>query len=271
VIQTQKVSFVSEVGTVFKDLNNNCWSYVGRFESTYIAPINVNAITFNGNFFDGSPNVTYPDCSTCEIQPIDLCLTYTYFNAQRCDNGQNIVVKSCYLEPTPITFNTFEFGISGSFTQLLDLNVNVGDFAYVPDPSGDFCILILSTASQQDTSYIAGSLAFSPISNCSSCPVYRTYVANSCDGTEQNITILDFASSEQLSVGTTVSVGNSTTCYVITEYLGILANLFASTSFSNFVTASFEDCQSCIDSFNISGGGSGGGRGRIVGGFRYAI
>jgi hypothetical protein len=261
VIQTQKVSFVSEIGTTFKDLNNNCWSYIGRFDSSYIAPIDMNAVTFNGNFFDGSPSLTYPDCTSCETQPIDLCLTYQYFNAQRCDNQEIIVVKSCYAEPTTLTFNTFEFGIAGSFTQLLDLNVKVGEFAVVSDPSGDFCVSILSTASEQNTTFVAGTLAFSPTSNCSSCPVYRTYTANSCDGTQQNITILDLASATQLSIGTVVSTTISTTCYVIIGYTGIVANLFTSPTLTNFVSTSFGNCQECIDAFNTSGGGGGGGGG----------
>jgi hypothetical protein len=254
VIQTQKVSFVSEIGTTFKDLNNNCWSYIGRFDSNYIAPINMNAVTFNGDFFDGSPSLTYPDCTTCEAQPLDLCLTYQYFNAQRCDNQENIVVKSCYTEPTTLTFNTFEFGFAGNFTQLLDLNVKVGEFAIVSDPSGDFCVSILSTASQQNTPFIAGTLAFSPTSNCSSCPVYRTYTANSCDGTEQNITILDLASAAQLSIGTVVSTTISATCYVIIGYAGIVANLFTLPTLTNFVNTSFGNCQECNDSFNTNGG-----------------
>lgn len=261
VIQTQRVSFVTEINVTFKDSNNDCWFYVGRFDSTYIAPPTVTDITYNGNFFDGAPSLTYPDCDTCQIQPLDLCLTYQYFNATRCDNGQGIVVKSCYIEPTPITFNTFEFGISGSFTQLLDLNVKVGDFAYVSDPSGDFCISIVSQTTQQNTNYIAGSLAFSPISNCSSCPVYRTYTANTCDGTQQNITILDLATAPQLAIGTIVSVGNNTTCYIITGYSGLIANLFTSPSLGNFVSSSFVDCPTCISSFTTGGGDTGGGGG----------
>ena len=259
VIQTQQVSFVSDINVTFKDSNNDCWFYIGRFDSTYIAPPTVTNITYNGNFFDGAPSQTYPDCSTCQVQPLDLCLTYQYFDATRCDNGQGIVVKSCYIEPTEITFNTFEFGFAGSFTQLLDLNVKAGDFAYVSDPSGDFCVSIVSLTTQQNTNYIAGSLAFSPISNCSSCPVYRTYVANTCDGTQQNITILDLASAPQLAIGTIVSIGINTTCYVITEYNGLIANLFTSPSLGNFVSTSFTDCPTCIESFNISGGGGGGG------------
>ena len=252
VIQTQKVSFVSEIGTTFKDLNNNCWSYIGRFDSNYIAPIDINAVTFNGDFFDGSPSLTYPDCTSCETQPIDLCLTYQYFNAQRCDNQEIIVVKSCYTEPTELIINTFEFGIAGSFTQLLDLNVKVGEFAVVSDPSGDFCVSILSTASEQNTTFVAGTLAFSPISNCSSCPVYRTYTANSCDGTQQNITILDLTTAPQLSIGTVVSTTISTTCYFITGYSGIVTNLFTVPTLTNFVNTSFGNCQDCNNSFNTN-------------------
>jgi len=68
VIQTQKVSFVNEVNLSFKDVNNNCWYYVGMFDTTYIAPPTVTTLTFNGNFFDGAPSLTYPDCVTCSTE-----------------------------------------------------------------------------------------------------------------------------------------------------------------------------------------------------------
>lgn len=259
VIQTQQLSFVPEVGITFKDSKNNCWYYIGRFDSTYIAPPTVSALTYEGNFFDGVPTITYPDCLTCESQPIDLCQTYQYYNATRCDNGQNIVVKSCYIEPTPITFNTFEFGVAGSSTQLLDFNIKVGDFAIVSDPAGDFCVSIKSVTTQQITPFIASSLAFTPISSCSSCPVYRTYTANSCDGTEQNITLYGLSTSPQLSIGTVVSIVPNTTCYVITGYSGLLQNVWASPTLSNFISSTFTDCPTCIASFNTSGGDNGGG------------
>jgi len=261
VIQTQKVSFVSDINVTFKDSYNDCWFYVGRFDQSYIAPPTVTPITYTGNFFNGAPTQTYPDCTTCQTQPLDLCLDYRYFNATRCDNGQAIVVKSCYTEPTPITLNTFTFGFAGSSTQFLDLNVQVGGFAYVADPAGDYCITINSSTTQQNTTIVAGSLAFSPISNCTACPVYRTYVANSCDGTQQNITILDLQTAPQLAIGTIVSVGNSTTCYVITSYSGLIANLFTSPSFSNFISSTFADCPTCITSFTTGGGDTGGGGG----------
>jgi hypothetical protein len=66
VIQTQKITFVNDVNTSFKDENDNCWYYVGRFETTYIAPQTVLSGTFNGNFFSTAPNTTYDNCTDCQ-------------------------------------------------------------------------------------------------------------------------------------------------------------------------------------------------------------
>lgn len=52
VIQTQKVSFVNDTNPQFNDTNNNCWYYLGMFDSTYIPPTKVLTITYTGNFFD---------------------------------------------------------------------------------------------------------------------------------------------------------------------------------------------------------------------------
>lgn len=65
-IQTQVVSFANIPETIFKDTLGYCWTYIGRFDSTYIAPPTVVAITYDGNSFDGSLSLTYPDCITCE-------------------------------------------------------------------------------------------------------------------------------------------------------------------------------------------------------------
>jgi hypothetical protein len=65
VIQTQPVSFTIAVNEVFKDNDGNCWYYVGRFDSSYIAPPRVNPINFGGNYFTGAPSQTFTDCVTC--------------------------------------------------------------------------------------------------------------------------------------------------------------------------------------------------------------
>jgi hypothetical protein len=82
-IQTQVVPFANQPGVIFKDTLGYCWVYIGRFESTYIAPPSVFTINFEGNYFDGSLSLTYPDCVTCQTPappPVSSCKTYTIYN-----------------------------------------------------------------------------------------------------------------------------------------------------------------------------------------------
>jgi hypothetical protein len=65
VIQTIQVSGVTQIGATFKDSSNNCWRYVGTFESNYIAPINVVATTYQGDYFVGRQSTLYDNCNTC--------------------------------------------------------------------------------------------------------------------------------------------------------------------------------------------------------------
>lgn len=65
VIQTQPVSFTIAVNEVFKDNDGNCWYYVGRFNTSYIAPPKVTPINYGGNYFTGVPSQTYSNCETC--------------------------------------------------------------------------------------------------------------------------------------------------------------------------------------------------------------
>jgi hypothetical protein len=70
VIQTLPLSFTISVNSVFKDSNGNCWSYVGVFESNYIALPNVNVVDFNGNYFTGiSSPIIFSNCTTCTQSP----------------------------------------------------------------------------------------------------------------------------------------------------------------------------------------------------------
>jgi hypothetical protein len=255
-IQTQVVSFANQPGAIFKDTQGYCWTYVDRFDSTYIAPPSVITVTFEGNYFDGSSSLTYPDCTTCETPTIQGS-AYNYFNAIRCDNGGTVVVKSLYTEPVPITFNTFEFGFVGTNTQFIDFNVVIGTIVTVSDPAGDFCCTIDSITTSQNTNYIVFK-PLSQISNCGTCPTYKTYIANACDGTEQNITILDLNSTTTLAIGTVVTTNVNTTCYTIISYSGVITDSWVNTS-TKFIAQSFVDCPTCISSFDSGSGGGGGG------------
>ena len=265
-IQTQVVSFANQPGAIFKDTQGYCWTYVDRFDSTYIAPPSVITVTFEGNYFDGSSSLTYPDCTTCET-PMLEGTTYNYFNATRCDNGGTVVVKSLYVEPTStnvgLTPASFEVNLdifdSGS-SIFIDNNIKIGDIVTVSDPSGDFCCTVDSTTISQNTNYIV----FRPIStitNCGACPTYKTYIANACDGTEQNITILDLNSSVTLPIGTVVSTNVNTTCYTIISYNGVITDSWVSLGFTKFIAQSFTDCPTCFATFASSSDGNSGGGG----------
>ena len=265
IIQTQVVSFANQPGAIFKDTQGYCWTYIDRFDSTYIAPPSVITVTFDGNYFDGSSSQIYSDCTICETPAAKVGTTYNYFNATRCDNGGTVVVKSPYTEPIPITFNTFEFGFAGTNTQFIDFNVVVGTIVTVSDPTGDFCCTIDSVAQSQNTNYLVYK-PLSPITSCGVCPTYRKYTANACDGSEQNVTIYTptsvapfaFAGSDG---GNIVSVTTTTTCYTIVNYDGIVTDYYINSNTTKFVVQGYVDCQTCFDASNSSSGGGGGGGG----------
>jgi hypothetical protein len=65
VIQTTQVYGITQIGATFKDSSNNCWRYVGRFETNYIPPINVVATTYDGDYFVDRQSTLYDSCDTC--------------------------------------------------------------------------------------------------------------------------------------------------------------------------------------------------------------
>ena len=271
-IQTQVVSFANQPGAIFKDSLGYCWTYVGRFDSTYIAPPSVITVTFEGNYFNDAISLTYPDCTTCET-PIIIDGNYNYFNGVRCDNGASIVVKSLNLQSETSTsfninlniFNLGDFGIP-QVDLNFDLNVKIGDIVTVSDPTGDFCCTITNTTTAQNTNYDVAK-PINVIPNCSSCPTYKTYLANACDGTEQNVTILAPNNSVTLSIGTIIKTNVNVNCYTIIGYSGVIADVWANPQFTRFVDQTFTDCPTCLSSIpstSDGSGGSGGGGGEVL-------
>ena len=66
VVQTQPVSFNAYPENVFKDSSGNCWRYVDRYSSNYIAPSGIVVITYGGNYFASAPNYIYSSCIICQ-------------------------------------------------------------------------------------------------------------------------------------------------------------------------------------------------------------
>lgn len=257
IIQSEKVTFATEAGAIFKDSSNYCWTYLGRFLATYIAPQNVSPVTFNGNYFNGAPSLLYQTCESCETVPLSFCDTYLYWSGTRCDNGETVVVKSCYIDTTNLVINYFELGQFGNITTNFDFNVKVNDVVLGNDGTVDFCMTIENSVVTQATNITVAKPLVS--TNCGTCPVYKKYTANACDGSEQNVTIYAPSTSTTLSAGTFVSVTINTTCYTILSYVGIVADQFTTLGATKFVGDTFSDCETCNNSFAIGGGGGGGG------------
>ena len=265
IIQSVKVTIASEAGVIFKDNSGICWTYIGRFEPTYIAGPGVTTITYTGNYFDGIPTNIFSTCESCQtVPPVDLCATYQYWSGTRCDNGETIIVKSCYIVSTPFDINTFQFGVGGTTAGYLDFNVKVGEIATGNDGTNDFCIAINSEVGIQTASYIVSKPFGTTITSCSACPTYRKYTARACDNSEQNVTIYTptsvapfaFAGSDG---GNIVSVTTNNTCYTILNYDGIVIDYYITPSTSNFVLQGYTDCQLCSEAAAASRSGGGGG------------
>ena len=90
IIQTEQVPFTDIAGIIFKDNSGNCWTYQGAFESDYIPPPTVIAITYQGNYFVGVSSTTYPTCEDCETVA-SLCNNYRIEN-----NTQSSISVSWY-------------------------------------------------------------------------------------------------------------------------------------------------------------------------------
>ena len=67
IIQTQGYQTSLLVNSVIKDADDNCWSYLGAYSNTYIPPINVNPITYTGNYFASYTSSSFVDCQACLV------------------------------------------------------------------------------------------------------------------------------------------------------------------------------------------------------------
>jgi len=65
IIQTQSYQSPLSNNSVIKDLDGNCWEFLGAYSNTYIIPINVNPITYTGNYFGSSTSTIFASCGLC--------------------------------------------------------------------------------------------------------------------------------------------------------------------------------------------------------------
>jgi len=236
IVQTEQVGIANIPGTIFKDSNNICWTYLGEFDNSYITPTNKFYLTYEGNFFEKErllPPVYYPDCQTCYLTQVSAC-TEIYFGAERCDNGESIVVKVC--DVGPITGN-------------LKLTPTVGDVCGIINPNGDdFCVTLMSQVSAMDTEYGVITPAWNTY-DCNSCPIYRVYSVNSIDGLIEDMVVNDSISSEILEEGKIVNLNVDGNCFIINYYMGIKANYLYNPNTTPTINEVFDTTQSCVSKF----------------------
>ena len=67
IIQTQSYQSSLSINSVIKDIDDNCWSYLGVYSNTYIPPTNVNPITYTGNYFASYTSASFVDCQACLV------------------------------------------------------------------------------------------------------------------------------------------------------------------------------------------------------------
>ena len=78
VVQTIQSPITMIIGETFKDVDQNCWKYVGQFPSSYIVPPTYIPVTFNGDYFATAFPTVYVDCQTCLTTP--TCYEYGFEN-----------------------------------------------------------------------------------------------------------------------------------------------------------------------------------------------
>jgi hypothetical protein len=255
VIQTQSVSFPITVNQVFKDSMGNCWKYLGQFETSYIPPITVDSVNYNGNYFSTAINYAYNSCTECQtVVPLDPCTNYLYYNLQRCDNGDIIQGKACDLGSSPLTINFFELGVFGSTTSSVNFNPTVGTtlVVYSYDTNNNitdkFCATITSTSNTVTTSNILQVPLIGTTYNCNTCALYYKYQVTDCTN-GGTFDLYQHYTQTQLNVGQVIGVNENTNCYTVTSQLGLVyeqylgALLIGGTVFT--YNQNYTDCNEC--------------------------
>jgi len=232
VIQTEKCFSTDLVGSIFKDSNGNCWVYMGEYDDSYIPPTTVFPINYSGDFFqaqNGLPRIYYPSCETCQLTTVSGC-SITYFNATRCDNGLSVVVKVCNVGP-----------VSGP-TKLMP---SIGQVHGILNPSGDdFCVTLTSFNNQNNTDYEIVTSAWQNYT-CNTCPIFREYLVNSCDGLVQNLKVFAPLSFQYVDYFKGVNIYQDNTCYIVQEYLGIESQPNYQEGITPTIIQVFSNCEDC--------------------------
>ena len=260
VIQTQPVTFVGTEGRTFKNSDGICWKYVGQFNTNYIAPLGIDSLTYEGNYFVNAINYVYQNCDECLAIPVvDPCVDYVYYTAQRCDNSEVINAKACDIV-IEIPINFFELGISGTQTSSTSLAPTVGQVVTVTSYdtnntiTDQFCATITSIISEVTTSNIAGGTLFGGSNyTCNTCPLYNRYTISTCNDDDAQVTNFPLYvpyTVDLLNVGDVISVNENANCFTVITVEGLTTEPYLSVLTTNSLAYSYEakyqDCNGCF-------------------------
>ena len=260
VIQTQPVTFVGTEGRTFKNSDGICWKYVGQFNTNYIAPLGIDSLTYEGNYFVNAINYVYQNCDECLAIPVvDPCVDYVYYTAQRCDNSEVINAKACDIV-IEIPINFFELGISGTQTSSTSLAPTVGQVVTVTSYdtnntiTDQFCATITSIISKVTTSNIAGGTLFGGSTyTCNTCPLYNRYTISTCNSDDAQVTNFPLYvpyTVDLLNIGDVISVNENANCFTVVTFEGLITEPYLSVLLTNSLAYSYEakyqDCNGCF-------------------------
>ena len=260
VIQTQPVTFVGTEGRTFKNSDGICWKYVGQFNTNYIAPLGIDSLTYEGNYFVDAINYVYQNCDECLTIPVlDPCSNYIYYTAQRCDNSEIINAKACDIV-IEIPINFFELGIAGTQTSSTSLAPTVGQVVTVTSYdtnntiTDQFCATITSIISKVTTSNIAGGTLFGGSTyTCNTCPLYNRYTISTCNSDDAQVTNFPLYvpyTVDLLNIGDVISVNENANCFTVVTFEGLTTEPYLSVLLTNSLAYSYEakyqDCNGCF-------------------------
>ena len=251
VIQTQPVPFISVQGTVFKDSSGTPWRFVGQTDITYIAPVGVDTLRYDGNYFITANDYVYSTCGEAlSISGNNPCDNYIYYQLERCDNQEVVIAKGCDLvyNPTGDTANI------GTLNPQVDAIVTVFTYDTGNVLLDQFCgriTNILTTSG--DTLSIVQNPPVGQIYTCQTCPLYYKYTISTCnDGDDQltNFPMYVPYTEGPLTGVTSVSVNENANCYEIVSSIGLvyepyLLNLIDSNQAYTWEN-DYVDCNTCF-------------------------
>lgn len=65
IIQTSGYQTSIPINSTIKDVDDNCWTYLGYYANNYIPPTNVIPITYTGNYFSSYTSTSFVNCQVC--------------------------------------------------------------------------------------------------------------------------------------------------------------------------------------------------------------